>query len=78
MLVLSRNLPLAAAEDGPFLLGKSIAPFSLIDYRGKAHSLDDYQSSPVLVLAVLGTECPLAKQYSLKLQKLAESYAGQG
>ncbi|WP_397568873.1 redoxin domain-containing protein [Schlesneria sp. T3-172] len=78
MLVLSRNLPLAAAEDGPFLLGKSVAPFSLIDYRGKAHSLDDYQSSPVLVLAVLGTECPLAKQYSLKLQKLAESYAGQG
>ena len=69
---------LGAAEAVSPRLGQAVADFSLKDFRGKAHSLQDYQSSPVLVIAVLGTECPLAKQYALKLQKLADGYADQG
>jgi len=64
-----------AAESVPERLGQALANFSLKDFRGKTHTLDDYKSSQLVVLAILGTECPLAKQYAVKLQKLADSYA---
>lgn len=41
-----------AVEKGQPILGRSIAEFSLKDYRGKAYSLSDYSSSRLVVLAV--------------------------
>ena len=67
-----------AAESVPRRLGQTLADFSLKDFRGKTHTLDDYKSSKLVVIAVLGTECPLAKQYAVKLQKLADTYADRG
>lgn len=69
---------LFGSEKGPSGLGVTVSEFSLKDFRGKSHSLSEYQSSPVIVLAVVGTECPLAKQYAVKLQKLAEVYSDRG
>jgi peroxiredoxin len=78
LLVAISSTILTAAEKGESVLGKSLPEFSLKDFRGKSHALNDYQSKPLLVVAVLGTECPLAKQYAIKLQKLADAYAERG
>lgn len=60
------------------ILGRQIEEFSLEDYRGKPHRLSNYSDSPILVVAFLGTECPLAKLYAPRLQSLADQFADQG
>jgi peroxiredoxin/mono/diheme cytochrome c family protein len=67
-----------AAETVRPAVGQPVAAFSLKDFRGKTHELDDYKTNPAIVIAVLGTECPLAKQYSIRLQKIADHYRDQG
>lgn len=58
-------------------LGQAVEPFTLSDYRGTQFSLPAVPQGPVVV-AFLGTECPLAKLYGPRLQQLADEYAGQG
>ena len=65
-----------AAKKSP--LGKQIAGFSLEDYRGKAWSLEDFQESKAIVVAFVGTECPLVANYAARLQKLADEYQAAG
>jgi len=60
------------------VLGRHVDEFTLQDYRGKKHSLSDFKSSKVIVIAVLGTECPLAKLYGPRLALLAKQYRQQG
>ncbi len=56
------------ADKSKRLLGQSVGEFSIKDYRGRTHSLSAYAENDVVVLAFLGTECPLAKLYSPRLQ----------
>jgi peroxiredoxin len=67
-----------AAADSAGLLGKQVGAFSAKDFRGRAHSLDEYSGSQVVVLAFLGTECPLAKLYGPRLASIASEYADKG
>ncbi|MGD9647561.1 MAG: redoxin domain-containing protein [Pirellulales bacterium] len=60
------------------VLGRQIENFTLADYRGKEHSLADLADRKLVVLAFLGTECPLAKLYGPRLAELAEQYEPQG
>ena len=60
------------AADSP--LGRQVENFQLQDYRGKEHALTDYRDSKLVVIAFLGTECPLAKLYGPRLAKLAADY----
>ena len=76
-LLMTGSISFAAEAVLP-VLGRPVADFSLKDSRGKSYSLSDFQSNQLVVLAVLGTECPLAKQYAVKLQKLADQYADRG
>ncbi len=55
-----------------------VGDFSLADYRGKTYALADFKDKPVLVLAVVGTECPLAKLYAPRLAELARQYEPKG
>ena len=55
-------------------LGHQVKPFSLKDFRGKSHSLADFDQHKVLVLAFLGTECPLAKLYGPRLNELSREF----
>ena len=72
----SASLSLAAeAADSP--IGKKVDDFSLPDFHGKAHGLDAYEGRPV-VLAILGVECPLAKNYAPRLKELAAEFEKQG
>lgn len=57
------------------LVGNRVAAFSAKDFRGRTHSLDEYSDSKVIVLAFLGTECPLAKLYGPRLASISEKYA---
>ncbi|MCA9057224.1 MAG: redoxin domain-containing protein, partial [Planctomycetaceae bacterium] len=52
--------------------------FGLQDYRGRQHQMSEYADRPVMVLAFLGTECPLVKVYGLRLQQFADTYADRG
>ncbi|MGD9853715.1 MAG: redoxin domain-containing protein [Planctomycetaceae bacterium] len=64
----------AAALGGPPSVGQAVENFTLQDYRGKTHALDDYADHRVIVLAFLGTECPLVKLYAPRLAKLAGGF----
>lgn len=69
------SLNAVAADDLPGLPAQPVANFTLQDFRGKSHSLADVDKSHVVVLAFLGTECPLAKLYAPRLVQLADTYA---
>ncbi len=70
------NLP--AAESVRPAISGTVSEFSLKDFRGKPYALSDFKSSKLVVIAVLGTECPLAKQSAVKLQRFADEYAERG
>jgi thiol-disulfide isomerase/thioredoxin len=55
-----------------------VAPFSLKDYRGQTFDLDKAAKDKIVVLAFLGTECPLAKLYAPRLAELAKEYEPKG
>lgn len=78
--ILLANLTLLATVPGADAprVGKQIDGFRLRDQLGTWHSLSDYQSSKVIVVAFLGAECPLAKLYGVKLGELARKYESQG
>jgi peroxiredoxin/mono/diheme cytochrome c family protein len=60
------------------VIGRKIADFSLRDYRGKTYKLSDFADKKLVVIAVLGTECPLAKLYAPRLADLADEFESQG
>lgn len=57
---------------------RALTTFSVQDYRGRAWTEQDFADAPVLVVAFLGVECPLAKLYGPRLQKIADDYAARG
>ena len=59
-------------------LGRVIADAALTDFRGASGSLADFKDKPVVVLAFLGTECPLAKLAVTKLNTLAKELEPRG
>ena len=66
----------AAAADAP--LGRTIETLTGRDFQGQEHKLADYAGHPVIIVAFLGTECPLARLYGPRLQEIAADYAEQG
>ena len=68
--------PVAGADSSP--IGKQIKSFSLKDFRGKTHSLDDYRQSKAIVVAFIGIECPLAKLYVSRLEAISAEFGEQG
>ena len=62
----------------PDQIGRKVEDFKLGDFRGTEHSLSDFAKSKAVVIAVLGTECPLAKTYGPRLAELAAAYQDKG
>jgi len=58
-------------------VGQQCEAFSLRDYRGKTYNLAEVKE-PVVVIAFIGVECPLAKLYTERLNEIAANYADQG
>ena len=65
-----------AEKSGP--VGRQIDDFKLADFRGTEHALSDYAKSPAIVIAIVGTECPLARLYGPRLADLAAKYQERG
>ena len=65
-----------AGENSP--IGQRIGSFSARDYRGKEVALADLADSKLVVVAFLGTECPLAKLYGPRLVEMQKEYADKG
>lgn len=59
-------------------IGMRVEDFTLQDYRGHEHSLSDFADRQLVVIAFLGTDCPLAKLYSPRLAQLAERFGLRG
>ena len=59
-------------------VNRRIENFSLRDYRGKLHSLDEFKEARLVIVAFVGTECPLAKLYAPRLQELYRKYKDRG
>ena len=52
--------------------------FKLQDFRGAWHQLDEVKDRKLVVVAFLGTECPLANVYAPRLAELARAYEKKG
>ncbi len=52
----------------------SLESIGLVDYRGRTWEMQDFQDDSVLIVAFLGTECPLAKLYAVRLNEIAQEY----
>lgn len=77
---LPASMPRAVAEEsiGVQGLSKSLTRIDLDDYRGRRWQLEDFQSDAFVVVAFLGTECPLAKLYAARLQSMQTELAEDG
>jgi peroxiredoxin len=69
---------LLAAESPGEIIGRQVTDFKLNDFDGKTHSLSEFQDKQLVILAFLGTECPLAKLYAPQLEQLATNYGERG
>ena len=67
-------VPVDANAVTPALETVELEKIDLVDYRGRVWQLDDFREDSILMVAFLGTECPLAKHYSIRLQELADQY----
>ncbi|WP_010581782.1 redoxin domain-containing protein [Schlesneria paludicola] len=61
----------------PTAIGRKIGDFKLHDFLGAEHDSADLKDGQFVVVAFLGTECPLAKHYGLRLGELAKRYDGR-
>lgn len=71
-------VPVVAQAAKQSTIGQKVDDFTLRDFHGQNRSLADYRDSKVVVLAFLGTECPLVKLYTPRLVELAREYESRG
>jgi peroxiredoxin len=55
-------------------IGRTIENFKLQDFRGATHELKEWADRDIVVVAFVGTECPVAKLYGPRLAELAGRY----
>lgn len=70
--------PLGSLDGVISPLGRQVESFRLLDFRGKEHTLESFEQYPILVVAFLGTECPLVKLYGPRLQEMAQELKERG
>ena len=80
LVLLPLAAPLAAdSADRPASpVGRTIENFKLHDHLGAEHELAEWSDRKAVVVAFLGTECPLASLYGRRLAELAAEYAPRG
>lgn len=69
---------LSAADAHKTDLRQVLQSFELSNNYGKSVALREFADRPIMVLAFLGTECPLAKLYGPRLDELQKRFADQG
>lgn len=69
-LIIQSSSALGTTPNTESHIGKKISPFTLDNCYGRTVSLDEFRGKKAIVVAFLGTECPLAKLYGHRLQEL--------
>jgi len=64
--------------DKGLAIGAAGPAISLGDYRGKKWDWDVLRGQKLTVVAFLGTECPLVKLYSGRLEAMSKTYGAKG
>jgi peroxiredoxin/mono/diheme cytochrome c family protein len=59
-------------------IGQSVANFTLKDVSGQSVSLHDFRDKKAVVLAFLGTDCPIGNLYAPRLAELSKAYRDKG
>ena len=72
-LVLSGSTSTLQGDDHDSLPPQA-TPFSIMDINGRKLALTETPSHQLTVICFLGTECPLAKLYAGRLQKIADEF----
>ena len=72
-LVAALSATWAHAEEAT-RLGRQIDDFSLKSHFGKEYALHDFANRDIVVVAFVGTECPLAKLYGPRLAEIAAKF----
>jgi peroxiredoxin len=70
--VLGFACPVRSAENNP------MPDWQITGVHGETIAASDFEQSPYLVVAFLGTECPLAKLYARTLNQIQEEYRSEG
>ena len=73
LFVTGFSSPLKAEKTG----SESPYAFQLRDSDGKDHQLEDYAKNDFLVVAFMGTECPLVRLYARRLDGIREDFANK-
>lgn len=68
----------AAPAAGAPNFAEPLTALDAADYRGRQWTLADFNDAPVLAVAFMGTECPLAKLYADRLVEMQATFAEQG
>src|SRR5690349_3522804 len=74
----STCLLMAHADEASTLKPLDLSAYTLSDYHGRPFKLADLAAGKPLVIAILGSECPLAKLYAPRLSQLADEYRARG
>jgi len=79
LLWLAACLSVVTGESGVHAAAPALEPIKLEsldlkDFRGREFKLQDFSDDSYLVVAFLGTECPLAKHYANRLKSIARVY----
>jgi len=68
-----------AKSDGrPKVLGRKVANFVLPDASGKKVGLADFANRKIIVVVLMGTQCPINNLFVTELEKLHGKYAAKG
>ena len=78
VLVVLFAADVARAKELKSSVGEKIEDFTLKDFYGKTHSLSDYADKKVVIVYFTGTECPLAKLYAPRMERISHELADQG
>ncbi len=78
LLTLTSSAFSAETQPAKSPIGQITPDFTLSDFRGKEQSLSGIGKDKLVVVAFLGTECPLAKLYAPRLVALNKKFADQG
>jgi peroxiredoxin len=65
-------------EAGDSQIGRKISSFTLDNCYGRPVSLNEFSGKKAIVIAFLGTECPLAKLYGPRLDELEQTLGAKG
>ncbi len=57
--------------------GQVLQRLDLTDYRGKQWSMEEFAKQPIVVVAFLGVECPLAKLYATRLSEIQKKFGAE-